>query len=258
MKSVNRYLGNIAILIAGMLTAWAEPEKPEFSGEQIDAHIHRLLEPDRAARLKACEFLATWVEQQPEHAKARFLDLIRKSEEPEIRERCLQLLKPVAAREFGHFGEGYMGISMGDALMIQVPGEAQARCGLVINSTSKDSPAEKAGLQQGDVIVFLNKHFWRDGSTIVDLQQGLSAKIRATGAGKVANLGIWRKNELLQVDVLLTRRPGNIDQMEMQLMPNGGIRINEEELKRAVELEKNSNAYFAEWLEKQLATQPVR
>lgn len=258
MNCSNRYLRTIAILFAGTFAAWAETANHEFSVEQIDSHIHRLLEPDRTARLEACNYLATWAEQQPDQAKARFLELMRKSEEPEIRERCLQFLKPIAAREFGNFGEGYMGISMGDVTMVQIPGEAQARCGLVINSISKDSPAEKAMLQPGDVIVSINQHRWQEGGTIIDQQQGLSAKIRAVGAGKTAKLGIWRKKELLQIEVLLTRRPSGIDQMEMQLMPNGGIRINEEELKRAVELEKNSNAYFSEWLQKQLKAEPAK
>lgn len=258
MDCSNRYHRAIAILFAGTLAAWAEPEHHDFSLEKIETSIDRLLESDRAKRMEACKYLAAWAEQQPDQAKARFLDLLRESEEPEIRERCLQFLKPIAAKEFGNFGEGYMGISMGDVIMVQIPGENQQRCGLTINATSENSPAQKAGLQQGDIIVSLNQHQWKDSGTIIDQQQGLSAKIRAVGAGKTAKLGIWRKNELLHIDVLLTRRPSSIDQMEMQLMPNGGIRINEEELKRAVELEKQSNEYFSEWLEKQLAAKTAK
>ena len=254
----NRYLRIIAILFAGTYAAWAEPEKTNFSVEQIDAHFQHLLQPNRSARVEAYKFLASWAEQQPDQAKARFLDLMRQSKEPEIRERCLQFLKPIAAKEYGNFGEGYMGISMGDAVMIQIPGEAQARNGMIISFISKDSPAEKAKLQQGDVIVSLNKKLLMGGENAIEKPRALSEKIRAVGAGKVAHLEIWRKNELLHVDVLLTRRPATIDQLELQLMPNGGMRINEDELKQAVELEKHSNEYFSEWLEKQLAAEPAK
>lgn len=254
----NRYLRVIAILIAGTFTTWAEPEKPDFSVEKIDAHFQHLLEPNRSARVRAYQFLAAWAEQQPDQAKARFLDLMSQSKEPEIRERCLQFLKPIAAKEYGNFGEGYMGISMGDAVVVQIPGEAQARNGMIISFISKDSPAEKAKLQQGDVIVSINKNLLMGGENAIEKQRALSEKIRGVGAGKVAHLEIWRKNELLHVDVPLTRRPVTIDQLEFQLMPNGGMSINEDELKKAVELEKNSNEYFSEWLEKQLAAERAK
>lgn len=256
MDRSNCYLFAIAVLLAGSLTAWAVPDADNFPAEKLEDSIRRLVLPDRTARLEACKYLTAWAEQEPDAAKARFIGLMRQSTEPEIRERCLQFLKPIAAREFGSFGEGYMGISMGNETTIQVPGEAQASYGLVINAISKGAPAEKAQLKQGDVIVSLNEHQWNIPETIMDLQQGLSAKIRAVGAGKKANLGIWRDNKLLKIEVLLTRRPSNIDQMQMQLMPNGGVRINDDELNRAVEEEKNSNVYFSEWLAKQLEKNP--
>lgn len=226
--------------------------EPASASDAIVRSMDQLRSTDRTARKAALAHLQEWAAQEPVAAKKILLSQLTQSPEPEIRERCLQLLRPIAAREFGNFGEGYIGISMGDVSMIQVPGEAQPRYGLVITTIQKESPAQQAALQQGDVIIALNHHRWKDPQSITDLQQGLSAKIRAVGAGNRANLEFWRKDKLMQVDMLLTRRPGNIDQLQWQLMPNGGIRINEEEMKRLVEIEKNSDEYFKEWLARQL------
>ncbi len=226
--------------------------------DPVAGAVNQLKSTNRAERKAAVTQLQEWVEKEPAAAKKILLMQLAQSTEPEIRERCLQLLKPIAVREFGNFGEGYMGISMGEATPTQVPGEAEPRCGLVISSITKDSPAQKAALQQGDVIIGLNQHQWKDPQSILDQRSGLSAKIRAVGAGKQAKVEVWRKEQLIQVEVLLTRRPGNIDQMEMQLMPNGAIRINEEELKKLVELEKNSDVYFKEWLTRQLAQEGAK
>jgi predicted metalloprotease with PDZ domain len=253
-----RIILSVALVAESLFSLQAEQRGIDSEGFDARAQLTCLLSESRDQRIQARTALAKWAEKHTSEAKLLFLQELSVSKEPEIRERCLQFLKPIAAKEYGNFGEGYMGISMGDAVMIQIPGEAQARNGMIISFISKDSPAEKAKLQQGDVIVSLNKKLLMGGENAIEKPRALSEKIRAVGAGKVAHLEIWRKNELLHVDVLLTRRPATIDQLELQLMPNGGMRINEDELKQAVELEKHSNEYFSEWLEKQLAAEPAK
>lgn len=235
--------------------AIADPQPDLFPAAEASQRLEQLLSPQPEQRKKARQDLAAWADKEPDQAKALFLKCLQDSPEPEIRERCLQLLKPIAAHEYGLFGEGYMGISMGNTVMVQLPGDDKPCYGLIVNSASKGSPAERAEIQPEDVIVSVNDFQWRDSEQILDVNQGLSAKIRAAGAGRKTNFGIWRKGKLLNIEVLLTRRPTNIDQMPLQILPNGGIKVDEKEMQKMMEEEKNSSAYFSEWLERQLQAQ---
>jgi membrane-associated protease RseP (regulator of RpoE activity) len=242
----------IAIAVLSLVPC-AHPEQAQGKNrEDVALLMEGLAAPELRDRVKAREALTKWAEKHPEQAKKLLLRNFLHSDEPEIRENCLLLLKPIAARDFGNFGEGYMGISMGNETMLQLPDGNEPCHGLIINTVTNGAPAEKAGLRAGDIIVSINDVTWKNPQTILDLRHGIQAKIRAVGAGKVAQIGIMRKKELLQIPVTLSRRPANLDQMPTRFLPNGGFRIDEEELARIVEEDKNSNAFFTEWLQFQL------
>lgn len=239
-------------------SAIADPQPDLFSATDAQQRLEMLASPQSEQRKKAREELSAWAEKDPDQSKQLFLQWMRESKEPEVRERCLQLLKPIAALEYGRFGEGFMGISMGPAVMVQLPGDEKACYGLLISNVSKGSPAEKAALVPGDVIVSIHGFQWRDSETIQDIDRGLSAKIRAVGAGNMAKLGVWRKGKLETIEVLLTRRPSGIEQLPMQLLANGGVKVDDKELQKMGDEEKNSSEYFAEWLDRQLQAQPAK
>jgi PDZ domain len=245
------------ILFGACFLYAAEPEVPDFSAAAVQAQVEKLNATDHAERVKAGKFLSTWSEKEPELAKKMFLSLWRESQEPEIRERSLQLLKPIAAREFGNFGEGFLGITMGVEILVKLPNNEKPCYGLQVSAVTKDSPAEKANIQPGDVIVRLNDHTWPETGQIIHETMGLSAKIRSISAGSTAKFGIWRSNkELLNIEAKLTRRPGNLENIPMQFMPNGGFKVDELELQKLAEEEKNSSAYFKEWLEREVSSLP--
>ena len=232
--------------------------EPDFSAASVQQNTQQLQSADRTQRLQAVNFLTSWAKKDPVEAKKLFLELLLDSKEPEVRERSLQLLKPLAAQEFGSFGEGYLGVSMGMETLVNLPDEEKPCYGLTISAVTKESPAEKAGVIANDVLIAVGNMRWHDVQKIMDDKVGLSASIRAVGAGKATRIGVWRNNGLLWLDANLTRRPGNIEQMQFQLAPNGAFRIDEEELNKMVEEEKNSAAYFAEWLERQLEPTPQK
>jgi predicted metalloprotease with PDZ domain len=240
------------------LTAIADPQPSQFTAADASQRLEQMLTPDKAGRKKAREELAAWAEKEPDQAKALFLQRMQESTEPEIRERCIQLLKPIAVLEYGLFGEGYIGISMGGALGIKLPDEENPCFGMTINSVSKGSPAEKFAIRPDDVIVSVNDFRWRDAESIQDPNAGLSAKIRGIGAGRKANFGIWREGKLSTIEVLLTRRPSHIDQLPVQIQANGVIKVDDNEMQKIVDEEKNSNVYFSEWLARQLQAQPPK
>ena len=190
---------------------------------------------------------------------------MRDANEPEVRERCLKLLKSIAIREYGKFGEGYVGITMGVEEQIVLPGEDKLCFGIPVTWVTKDSPAEKGGIQPGDIIVSLDDIRWRQPMEISDLGKGLSAKIRAKGAGNKAVFGIWKNEKLTSLGIELSRRPANLENTAlMRLIPNGGIingggfQVDPAELAKLVEEDKSSDKYFAEWLERQFPKEEVK
>jgi S1-C subfamily serine protease len=75
--------------------------------------------------------------------------------------------------------------------------------GIVITEVVADSPAEEAGLQEGDVIVSLN------GEEAVDRETLIEA-IRQFAAGESVTLGVQREGEQLDIEITLGDWPGTI------------------------------------------------
>ena len=256
-------LGCLAIWLLHPLSAQAPTV--DFSDATIAEHVQKLSAADVGDRKSAMAFMETWVASEPDKARQKFLSLLRDANEPEVRERCLKLLKRIAIREYGKFGEGYVGITMGLEEQINLPGEDKPCFGIPVSWVTKDSPAEKGGIQPGDIIVSLDDIRWRQPMEIGDLGKGLSAKIRAKGAGNKAVFGIWKNEKLTSLEIELSRRPANLENTAlMRLIPNGGIingggfQVDPAELAKLVEEDKSSDKYFAEWLERQFPKEEVK
>jgi hypothetical protein len=211
--------------------------------------VEKMASPLRVEREAATKSLAQWAMQQPSQAKRTLIPLFQQHPEPEVRERCRFLLKAMAAQDYHRMGEGYLGISMGQEWEGVVTGDSAKRFGLVITGISEGSPAALAKLQVGDVIVSLADQTWRKSQEIIDPEHGLSAKIRAAGAGKEVVLGVWRHQQFLSCKAMLTRRPRMLDQWQPQMQPNGAMKWDQAEWQKQIDEEKKSAEYFQEWLE---------
>jgi S1-C subfamily serine protease len=75
--------------------------------------------------------------------------------------------------------------------------------GIVVTEVVPDSPAEEAGLQEGDVIVSLNGEEAIDRETLIEA-------IRQFAAGESVTLGIQRDSEQLEIEITLGDWPGTI------------------------------------------------
>lgn len=89
--------------------------------------------------------------------------------------------------------EGYLGVGLGD--------RTDGGQGAVITDVQPDSPADRAGLQSGDIVVSL------DGAPI-DGRAGLIAAVRDRGPGDAITLEVRRDAGLATIVAVLERRPG--------------------------------------------------
>ncbi len=76
--------------------------------------------------------------------------------------------------------------------------------GVLIAEVSEDSPAQKGGLKQGDIILELN------GVKVKDVGE-LRNKIALTPPGTVVNMKILRDGEAMSLNIKIGERPENVD-----------------------------------------------
>ncbi len=92
----------------------------------------------------------------------------------------------------GHIGVAIEAVSKGMAAAIGLPTAE----GAVVNSVEKDGPADKAGLESGDVILLFDGKPVRSSSD-------LPRMIESTKPGTRANLQVWRKGAHRELSVIV-------------------------------------------------------
>jgi serine protease Do len=108
-----------------------------------------------------------------------------------------ELVRPIVAdlRAKGHVDRGWLGVALRDA-------DAPAN-GAVIAAVERNSPAVRAGLRQGDVVVGMN------GETI-DTSRALIRAVAAAPPGQSVRLRIRRQARELDIPVTVGLRPDNL------------------------------------------------
>lgn len=164
--------------------------------------------------------------------------LSRTAGEPEVRERCLAILRELVIDEYLKEGEGYIGIRMQEEIG-QVPGDPKPRALIRVIEVVADSAAEKAGLRLNDLIAGLNGQIWRDNTATLVFME----KVRQFKPKTRIQLTILRDGKLEEVDVILGRRP---------LIPDNPFFDDRQFDLEAVERVAREN-YFRRWLENKKA-----
>ena len=196
------------------------------------------------ANLKSEEFrqreeaqaeLLAWARKQPSAATDELLRHSRVADDPEVRERCLAVLRELVNDEYLLNGEGYIGIRMLDELA-NVPGDPKPRGVIRVIQVVPDSAAEKAGLQLNDQIAALGDQIWHE--TAISLS--FSEKVRQLKPNTKIMLKVLRNGNLMDIEVTLGRRPLVAETLffdERQV-----------DVEAAEQLAKD--AYFRRWLER--------
>lgn len=177
--------------------------------------------------------LLAWARMQPEPAMDELFRQSRIADDPEVRERCLNILRELVIDDYAKEGEGYIGIAMRPEIG-NVPGDPNPRGVIRVTLVQPDTPAQKADIRMNDLIVGLDQDVWRE----VDASLVFREKIRMLKPNTKVELKILRDGVVTAVVVSLARRPLMADQLFFN-----GQNLDMEASERVAK-----EAYFRLWL----------
>jgi hypothetical protein len=194
----------------------------------------RLSSSEFQTRESAQADLLAWARQNPDPAMAELFKQSRAASDPEVRERCIEILRSLVGDEYLKEGEGYIGIALGlnDEVLV-VPGDPTPRNAIRVTEVRADTPGQLAGMQLNDLIVALEGTIWRG----VEASPLFRERIKAMKPDSNANLTVLRDGKLVELKVKLARRPLMAD------MFLNGLNFNSGAAERAAK-----EAYFNRWL----------
>jgi len=220
-----------AIVLLGCSMGFAEeckiPSKP----------LKELGSPEFSIRELAERELIEWGRRNPEPAMDELFNQSRQAMDPEVRERCLSVLRSLVSDQYMREGEGYIGVvlAMGDDVVV-IPGDPKPRNAVRVLDVRVDTPAQQSGMLVNDLIVGLEGETWRG----VEASPVFREMIRKMKPSTVARLTVLRNGELIELKVTLGRRPLMAD------MFFNGRNADLDAAERAAK-----EAYFQRWLSRQ-------
>jgi len=197
---------------------------------------------DFAARERAEAELLAWTRQRPDASMEALYQQSRTAKDPELRERCLSVLRELVTDEYLRNGVGFMGIRMNpNTEGVNVVGEAQPRFAIRVIQVEPDTPAQKAGLLGGDLLLGVDDAVWHQDDT----SAVISEKIKSLKAGTRVTVKLFRDGKVVGVPVVLARRPAAADLLQFQF-GIGGMQISPDAVAAADRAAKEE--YFRRWL----------
>lgn len=180
--------------------------------------------------------LLAWARERPAEAMEQFYTQWRVADDPEVRDRCLNILRELMGDLYLKDGEGFIGIRMQDE-MANIPGDPKPRAVIRVTQLVPDAAAEKAGIQLNDLIAGLGDRTWHEGLASMHFMD----KIRKMKPDTRVTLKVLRDGNLRDIEVTLGRRPLSADH---PFEPDEFIAAAERAEKEA---------YFRRWLEQRKA-----
>ncbi len=148
--------------------------------------------------------LLEWAKKEKKSPAPAFHQLSKTSDEPEVRQRCYEILKSLSDQDYLSDGKGFLGITM-LAGIVNLPGEEKQRNVVRITNIVKNGPAEKIGLKVGDAITSLDGKVFRNE----DVLREFSGAIAAMKPLDEVVIGVKRAGGKVEdLKVILARHPG--------------------------------------------------
>lgn len=183
--------------------------------------------------------LQKWINQQGLPGIKAICKVQQESNDPEVRFRCLRVLRSQSDKDYLKDGQGYLGVQLWEE-MLDLPGDKKPRVCLRITYVIPGSQAEIAGIKVGDMITSMDGSKWYERGAIEQLIQTVASynplkkvvfEIKRAGA-----------DELIEVPVILGKRPVK----DLRAMYESDLQKLEKEAR---------DRHFDEWLKKQKAAQ---
>jgi membrane-associated protease RseP (regulator of RpoE activity) len=196
----------------------------------------RLLEGLASEQFKVRESsqaeIEKWVDENGQVGVAAIYRVHRDSEDPEVRLRCLRVLRSRSDKDYMNEGQGYLGVQLADEIL-DLPGNDEPKTGIRVNYVMPGSQAELAGIKAGDVIVSMDGK--KVGPTDEFIKIVASYKPLRKVIFTIKRLG---EEPVIEVTVILGKRP--VQDLRMMYGADLG------------QLEKDArDKHFEEWLKKQ-------
>ena len=162
----------------------------------------------------------------------------QESDDPEVRFRCLRVLRSQSDKDYLKDGQGYLGVQLWEE-MLDLPGDKKPRFCLRITFVIPGSQAEIAGIKVGDIIASLDGTKWYERGAIEQLIQTVASyKPLRKVVFEIKRPG---ENVLIEVPVILGKRPVK----DLRAMYDSDLEKLEKEAR---------DKHFDEWLKKQKAS----
>jgi membrane-associated protease RseP (regulator of RpoE activity) len=211
---------------------------PFVAAQEVPAQLVGALASDDFKQREAAQTeLLAWARAHPSGASQEIWERYRSSPDPEVRQRCLTVLRELITELYLSEGPGFLGIGMTYGSVV-LPGEIAPAHAVLVTTVRQGTPANRAGIQAGDMIVRLDGKRWADESS----PEKFSEQIAAKKPGVAVKLGIVRDGKSVELDAVLVRRPANLQLLRFGLP----------EADEAAEERAAIDAYFKGWLNERI------
>jgi predicted metalloprotease with PDZ domain len=175
-----------------------------------------------------------WANEKGSEGVAAIYQLYVGADDPEVRNRCLRVLRIQSEKDYMNDGKGYLGVTLAEE-ELEVAGENKPRIGIRITFVMPGSQAEIAGIKAGDIIASMDGKKWHAQGAINELIETVASyKPLRKVVFEIKRQG---EDKLLEVPVILGKRP--VDDLK-QMYYN-----------QLDDLEKQAREkHFEEWLKK--------
>lgn len=157
---------------------------------------------DFRTREDAQQMILKWAREKPAQTLELLYGRSLHDDDPEVRQRCLDVVRDLVIDEYNRDGEGFIGIRMQDEV-VQMPEGERPRNAVRITLVMPNSPAAEAGLRINDLIVGIEGKTWHDVAAL----NPFSEEVRKHKPGQRVKLEILRDGTPMEVPVVLMRRP---------------------------------------------------
>lgn len=130
---------------------------------------------DFADREIAQKQLLEWSLKNPNTSASALINLLDNDVDPEVRKRCLVVLRALADADYLAVGQGYIGIMMQEE-MLEAGDEGVAPMGIRVLNVMAGTAAEKADLRAGDMIISLDGKGWKGIGAVTEFSEIVAAK----------------------------------------------------------------------------------